>query len=66
MIDATLKNANILIVDDQQANIDLLAEFLKMQGFTNVISTTDPLMTISLFPGRRSASGSSSTMPPAW
>lgn len=49
MIDATLKNANILIVDDQQANIYLLSEFLNMQGFTNVMSTTDPLMTISLF-----------------
>ena len=49
MIDVTLKYANILIVDDQQANIDLLAEFLKMQGFTNILTTTDPLMTVSLF-----------------
>jgi CheY-like chemotaxis protein len=30
MIDVTLKNANILIVDDQQTNIDLLEEFLSM------------------------------------
>jgi len=49
MIDVTLKNANILIVDDQQTNIDLLEEFLKMQGFVNIQTTTDPLMTVSLF-----------------
>ena len=49
MIDVTLKNANILIVDDQQTNIDLLEEFLKMQRFVNIQTTTDPLMTVSLF-----------------
>jgi len=49
MIDVTLKNANILIVDDQQTNIDLLEEFLKMQGFVNIQTTTDQLMTVSLF-----------------
>jgi len=42
MIDPTLKNANILIVDDQQANIDMLEGFLEMLGYSNLIATTDP------------------------
>jgi len=41
MINSTLKNANILIVDDQEANVDVLADFLEMQGYSNVRSTTD-------------------------
>jgi two-component system, sensor histidine kinase and response regulator len=41
MINSTLKNANILIVDDQEANIDILADLLEMQGYSNVRSTTD-------------------------
>ncbi len=48
MIDITLKNANILIVDDQQANIDVLEDLLEMQGYTNVRSLTDPRETFSL------------------
>ena len=42
MINADLKNANILIVDDQQANIDVLEGLLEMQGYNNFKSTTDP------------------------
>jgi len=49
MIDSTLKKANILIVDDQEANIDVLEGLLGMQGYTNLISTTDPRQVISLF-----------------
>ncbi|GEM_PF-3351385 len=41
MIDSDLKNANILLVDDQQANIDILHDFLEMQGYTNLRTTTD-------------------------
>ncbi|MEI8272411.1 MAG: ATP-binding protein [Paludibacter sp.] len=41
MIDSNLKNANILLVDDQQANIDILHDFLQMQGYTNIESITD-------------------------
>ena len=48
-MDSTFKNANILIIDDQQANIDLLEEFLKTQGFDHIQSTTDPLLTAMLF-----------------
>lgn len=42
MINPTLKKANILIVDDQEANIDVLHGFLEMQGYENIVTTTDP------------------------
>lgn len=48
MIDSTLKEANILIVDDQEANIDVLEGFLEMQGYLNIKSTTDPRNVIPL------------------
>jgi putative two-component system response regulator len=37
----TLKQARILIVDDQVANIELLKRMLEHDGYTNVESTTD-------------------------
>jgi CheY-like chemotaxis protein len=37
-----IRNANILIVDDQQANVLLLWEMLHRSGYTRVTSTTDP------------------------
>lgn len=49
MIDSTLKTANILIVDDQQANIDLLTGLLDANGFTNYTTTNDSRDVISLF-----------------
>ena len=49
MIDSSFKNANILIVDDQVANIDVLEGFLSMQGYLNIKTTTDPREVISLF-----------------
>jgi len=49
MIDPTLKNSNILIVDDQVANIDVLEGFLVMQGYTNIKTTTDPRKVMALF-----------------
>jgi two-component system cell cycle response regulator len=36
-------NANILIVDDQEVNVVLLAQTLNGAGYTSVTSTTDPL-----------------------
>jgi PAS domain S-box-containing protein len=35
-------NANILIVDDQEANVSLLEELLRETGYTRVASTTNP------------------------
>lgn len=49
MIDSTLKNANILIVDDQEANIDVLEGLLEMQGYLNIRSTVDPREVIRLY-----------------
>lgn len=49
MIDATLKNAKILIVDDHQANIDILTGLIEAMGFTNYITTTDPRKVVELY-----------------
>jgi two-component system, sensor histidine kinase and response regulator len=49
MVDLSLKNSNILIVDDQVANIDALEGFLLMQGYTNIKTTTNPRKVIPLF-----------------
>jgi signal transduction histidine kinase len=49
MIDSTLKNANILIVDDQQENIEILTLLLDAKGYTNYTSTTDPRTVLDLF-----------------
>ena len=43
-----LKNARILIVDDQEANIDLLQRMLEHDGFTDVASTTESSRVIGL------------------
>ncbi len=41
-IDRGIKDAAILIVDDNLSNVDLLREILRHQGFTNVRGETDP------------------------
>jgi DNA-binding response OmpR family regulator len=48
MIHQDLKNANILIVDDQQANIDVLFGLLDMNGFKNIKTTTDSTKVLDL------------------
>jgi two-component system, sensor histidine kinase and response regulator len=49
MIDSSLKNANILLVDDKESNIDVLEGLLEDSGFTNVRSSTDPRLVVDLF-----------------
>ncbi|MCX6306394.1 MAG: ATP-binding protein [Bacteroidetes bacterium] len=49
MTDSSFKDANILIVDDKVANIDVLAGLLEMQGYTHVKSTTDPRLVAGIF-----------------
>lgn len=46
---ATLKQCTILIVDDEPANIKLLERMLSMDGYTSIVSTTDPRQTTSLY-----------------
>ena len=48
MIDSSLKNVNILVVDDQEPNLLLLKEFLEMQGYSNIVTTSDPREAIPL------------------
>jgi signal transduction histidine kinase len=48
MINPSLKEANILIVDDQEANVDVLYGFLEMQGYENIVTTTDPRDVVDL------------------
>lgn len=40
-MDQKIKSARILVVDDQQPNIDVLHDFLEMQGYINIETTTD-------------------------
>ncbi len=42
-------HSNILIVDDQPANVDLLEMILDVAGYTNVKSTTDPRQVMALY-----------------
>lgn len=49
MNDSMTKNSNILIVDDKQANIDILEVLLEIQGYTNFKSTTDSRLVVGLF-----------------
>lgn len=45
----SLLKAKILIVDDNAANISLLEKLLKMSGYRNIISTTDPRQTVPIY-----------------
>ncbi len=42
MTNFPFKTAKILIVDDEQANIDVLSGLLDIQGYTNYYTATDP------------------------
>lgn len=45
----TIKEAKILIVDDQPANVTLIEKMLDIDGYLNVISTTDPTQVEALY-----------------
>lgn len=45
----TVKEAKILIVDDQPANVTLIEKMLDIDGYINVISTTDPTQVESIY-----------------
>ncbi|HEX8361535.1 MAG TPA: response regulator, partial [Longimicrobium sp.] len=44
-----MEEAAILVVDDEMANLHLLEEFLKFDGFENVELTTDPRRVPAMF-----------------
>ena len=45
----TIKDAKILVVDDQPANVTLIEKILEIDGYLNVISTTDPTQVESIY-----------------
>jgi putative two-component system response regulator len=45
----TIKEAKILIVDDQPANVTLIEKMLDIDGYINVLSTTDPTQVESIY-----------------
>ena len=47
--DKTIKNAKILVVDDQPANVTLIEKMLEIDGYLNVMSTTDPTQVESIY-----------------
>src|SRR5665648_712640 len=49
MKDPTLKSARIFIVDDEQANIDVLSGLLEFKEYTNIYTTTDSRLVVNLF-----------------
>lgn len=49
MLDSSLKNARILIVDDQESNIILLESMLERDGYTDLRSITDSRQVSALF-----------------
>jgi PleD family two-component response regulator len=49
MKDEVLKEARILAVDDQEANVRLVERILEKAGYTNVRSTTDSRDVVSLY-----------------
>ena len=49
MTEVELLNAKILIIDDADANLQLLEALLTREGFTQVISTTDSTRAMDLF-----------------
>jgi len=44
-----IQQAKILVIDDADANLRLLEDLLAREGFTQVISTSDPTKTIDLY-----------------
>ena len=49
-----LTMASILVVDDEAANVLLVEKILAMKGYTNVVSTQDPLEVVSLYKEHKS------------
>lgn len=47
-MNSDLKDARILIVDDQIPNVEILEAFLEMQGYAHVYSTTDSRQVIEI------------------
>lgn len=53
LIEASILDASILVVDDEPSNVKLLVKMLYSRGYKNVISTTDPQEVIGLYQSHR-------------
>jgi len=49
MSEDELLNSRILIVDDQPANLRLLEDLLGREGFSQIVSTTEPEQALALY-----------------
>ena len=47
--DAILRALKILIVDDEEANVQLLEQLLRREGYARITSTTDPRQALPIF-----------------
>ncbi len=52
-IDREIKEASILIVDDNASNVDLLREILRHQGYSKIKGETDPRLVVELCQNER-------------
>ena len=48
MSDLDIYGLRILIVDDEPTNVDLIRQILEVEGYTNIVSTTDPRTVLAL------------------
>lgn len=53
MLDERILDARILVVDDEEANIQLLRRVLEPAGFRNLVATTDPEAALELLEEQR-------------
>ena len=44
-----IKTAKILVVDDQIANVEMIVTYLEIEGYTNIIATTDSREVMDLY-----------------
>ena len=49
VVDSILRALKILIVDDQEANVQLLEQLLRREGYARIKSTTDPRQALPTF-----------------
>ena len=49
ILEDELLNSNIMVVDDEPANVQLLLRALENEGFTSIKSTTDPREAVDMY-----------------
>lgn len=49
MLNDHLKNANILVIDDEPVNVLVLKELFEIRGYKNITGMTDPVKAVALY-----------------